>query len=74
MLELGGNFDAPNRGKGVVKGTRAAGHAEVEDYFPVSKNKPLPEPSYNKDFVDYNKDEIQQYNDLSEETLKKEAV
>jgi len=57
-----------------VKGTRAAGHADVEDYFPVTKNKPLPEPTYNKEFKNYKQEEIERFNDLSEETLKKEAI
>jgi hypothetical protein len=46
LLELGGNVDEPNRGKGVVKNSRAAGHANAEDYFPLTKNRPLPDPSY----------------------------
>ena len=47
LLELGGNYDEPNRGKGVVKNSRAAGHANASDYFPITKNKRLPDPSYN---------------------------
>ena len=74
LLELGGNFDEPNRGKGVVKGTRAAGHADVQDYFPMTKNKPLPEASYNQEYPAYKREDVDRFNDLKEETLKREAV
>lgn len=74
LLELGGNYDEPNRGKGVVKNSKAAGHADVQDYFPVTKNKPLPEPSYNQEFPKYKQEDVDRFNDLKEETLKREAV
>ncbi len=74
LLELGGNYDEPNRGKGVVKNSRAAGHANASDYFPITKNKRLPDPSYNQEYPKYKQEDIDRYNDLKEETLKREAV
>jgi hypothetical protein len=74
LLELGGNHDEPNRGKGVVKNSRAAGHANASDYFPLAKNKQLPEPSYNQEYPKYKQEDIDRFNDLKEETLKREAV
>lgn len=74
LLELGGNYDEPNRGKGVVKNSRAAGHANASDYFPLAKNKPLPDPSYTLEFPKYKKEDVDRFNDLNEETLKREAA
>lgn len=74
LLELGGNYDEPNRGKGVVKNSKAAGHANASDYFPLAKNKPLSDPSYNQEFPQYRKEDVERFNDLNEETLKREAA
>ena len=74
LLELGGGYDEPNRGKGVVKNSKATKCAQKSDYFPLSKNKPLPAPSYQDEFKSYNQEDIDRSNDLDEKTLTKEAV
>ena len=74
LLQLGGGIDEPQRGKGVVTNSRAAQCAKPQDYFPVTKNKPLPTPSYREEFQNYKQEDIKRSNDLDEKTLRREAV
>ena len=40
----------------------------------MTKNKPLPEPSYNQEYPAYKREDVDRFNDLKDETLKREAV
>ena len=74
LMKLGNGKTEVLKGKAHITGTRATAKAEKQEYFPYESFQKVPAP-HNKDvFQPHATDAVKQSNDLTEHTLKKEAL